>query len=357
MRIKKIKVSNVLNFYGNIELNLSKYNVFIGKNGTGKSNLAKTIFQHASNLANTVPPPLIPFRGNRTTESRIEMSIDFDKFDLESFKSSSSFQSLARSGSLASLPLLVGLLTLDNITITRRIYQKENLFEIEGFPVPTHPHQISIYNQFNLSLSNELRKKATFIPDTRDLPVSFSYDYNFEGNPVTIDNFLTFLTDMKLNHRESYDKLVEMYRRIIPYVKDLNINPIGNVLTLVEEVDEFKIPTLSISKGTRELIVILAVLALCSNGTSVFIEEPEIHLHPSAITELKKVIQETAKSKDLQITITTHSPSFLSGLEPELDKDVQVYLFKRERNGESTIEHIIEDRDFDKAHNSLDVDN
>ena len=348
-------MSNVLNYYGNIGLELSKYNVFIGKNGTGKSNLAKTIFQLVTIPSNIIPP-LTPFRGNQTTESRIEMSIEFDKVDLESFKSSSSFQSLANSRRLASLPLLIGLLELSNINIIRRISQGGTLFEIEGFPIPSDHLQIDIYNQFNLSLSNELRKKATFIPDTRDLPVSFSYDRNFEGNPVTINNFLTFLTDMKLNHRESYDKLVEMYRRIVPYVKDLNINPAGNVLTLVEEVDEFKIPTLSMSKGTRELIVVLAVLALCSNGTSVFIEEPEIHLHPRAIVELKKVIQETAKSKDLQITITTHSPIFLSGLEPELDKDVQVYLFSREKNGESTVEHIITDSDFDNAQNSLEVD-
>ena len=355
MRIKKIKVTNVLNFQGRIELNLSKFNIFIGKNGTGKSNLAKTIFQLASNPMNMMPP-LIPFRGNQTAESRIEIYIDFDKFDLDSFISSTSYQSLYNNGNLALIPLLVGMLQSSNITIMRVRSQRENIFKIENFAAPVDPLQINTYNQFNLSLSNELKKKVTLIPDTRDLPVSFVYDGNFEANPVTINNFPTFLTDMKLNHREAYDKLVEMYRRIIPYVKDLNINPAGNVLTLVEEVDEFKIPTLSISKGTRELIVVLAVLALCPNGTSVFIEEPEIHLHPSAIRELRDVIKETAESKNLQITITTHNPSFLDNLEPELDKDVQIYLFNRETNGESTLEHIITDSDFEKAYNSLNYD-
>ena len=66
------------------------------------------------------------------------------------------------------------------------------------------------------------------------MPVSFIYDNNFENNPLTIDNFPTFLTDMKLNRRQSYDKLVEMYKRIIPYVKDLNINPTSNQLSLVD---------------------------------------------------------------------------------------------------------------------------
>ena len=98
------------------------------------------------------------------------------------------------------------------------------------------------------------------------------------------------------------------------------------------------------------------MLALCPNGTSVFIEEPEIHLHPSAIRELRDVIKETAESKNLQITITTHNPSFLDNLEPELDKDVQIYLFNRETNGESTLEHIITDSDFEKAYNSLNYD-
>ena len=298
-------MSNVLNFYGNIELELSKYNIFIGKNGTGKSNMAKTIFQLASTPTNVGASPLIPFRGNRTAESSMEMSIDVDEFDLSSLKASTGFQSLYNSGNLASLPSLVDVLKLSHITIVRERSRWENIFKIEGVSVPPmrSPEQ-NIYSQFNISFSNELRKKATIIPDTRDLPASFIYDINFEGNPVTIDNFPTFLTDMKLNRRQSYDKLVEMYKRIIPYVKDLNINPTRNELTLVEEVDEFKIPTLSISKGTRELIVVLAVLALCSNGTSVFIEEPEIHLHPSAIRELRDVIRETAKSKGSSLRIT-----------------------------------------------------
>ena len=346
-------MSNILNFYANIELNLSNYNIFIGQNGTGKSNLAKTIFQIASTPANAGAVPLIPFRGNRTAESSIEMSIDLDEFDLNSLKTRTDIQFLYKSGELAKLLSLNNLLKLSNITIVRENALRSNLFRIEGLPAPVGPPQKSIYDRFNYFLSDELRKKATFIPDTRDMPVSFIYDNNFENNPLTIDNFPTFLTDMKLNRRQSYDKLVEMYKRIIPYVKDLNINPTSNQLSLVEEVDEFKIPTFSISKGTRELVVVLSVLALCSNGTSVFIEEPEIHLHPSAIGKLRDVIRETAKSKNLQITITTHSSSFLSGLEPELDKDVQIYLFNREMNGESTVKHITTDSDFEKCYNSL----
>lgn len=345
-------MSNVLNFQGNIELTLSKYNIFIGKNGTGKSNLAKTIFQLASEQMNSWSA-LIPFRGNHTTKSLIEVFIDFDRADLDSFKSNTSFQSLYNSGIITSLPQLLTVLRQDHITVVKGKSQRGKTLMIESLPEAEGNNQENIYGQFKQILSEELWKKATFIPDTRDLPGSFNYDRNFEKNPVTIGNFLTFLTDMKLNRRASYDQLVEMYRRIIPYVKDLNINPAGNELTVVEEVDEFKIQTSSISKGTRELIVVLALLALCSNGTSVFIEEPEIHLHPSAIIEFMNVIKETAESKNLQITITTHSPSFLNNLEPELNKDVQVYLFNRETNGETTVKPIISDNEFEEAYNSL----
>lgn len=342
-----------MNFHGTAELVLSNYNIFIGKNGTGKSNMAKAIYRLSSELISQQFSPLIPFRGDQETESSIEVVVDFDKSDLDSLRSSPNFKSLYSSNNFTSIPLIVNFSKLDGLTIERRKIRKQNLLKIRNFPEPTNSQQQIQYNTLGQYIAVELRKKTIFIPDTRDLPNSFNFDRTFKDNPITMSNFLTFLTDMKLNHRESYDQLVEMYKRTVPYVKDLNIDPANNELALVEDVDEFRIPTSEISKGTRELIVVLTALAISPKGSSIFLEEPEIHLHPTAIKELISIIRERVKSKDLQVTITTHSRHFLTGLEPALDKEVKVYLFNREPNGESTIKPIITDSDFKEAIDSI----
>jgi len=93
--------------------------------------------------------------------------------------------------------------------------------------------------------------------------------------------------------------------------------------------------------GVNQTIYML--IKLLKKSTSLaFIEEPEIHLHPSAQLKLVDVFTEIVLKENKQIFITTHSENIVSSVlskiaSQELSKnDVQFYLSKTE-NGETKI--------------------
>ena len=93
--------------------------------------------------------------------------------------------------------------------------------------------------------------------------------------------------------------------------------------------------------GVNQTVYMLAKL-LKKSTSLAFIEEPEIHLHPTAQAKLVDAFTEIIQKEDKQIFLTTHSENIVSSVlakiaAGELDKnDVQFYLAKFE-DGETKI--------------------
>ena len=92
--------------------------------------------------------------------------------------------------------------------------------------------------------------------------------------------------------------------------------------------------------GANALIQLLHQLITAAQGSTVLIEEPEIHLHPKAQAELAEVLAETAKAEDKQIIMTTHSEYVAGRLltlvaEGKLTTDeLAIYSFDKDKKGE-----------------------
>jgi AAA15 family ATPase/GTPase len=93
--------------------------------------------------------------------------------------------------------------------------------------------------------------------------------------------------------------------------------------------------------GVNQTVYMLAKL-LKQSTSLAFIEEPEIHLHPSAQAKLVNVFTEIIQTEGKQIFLSTHSENIVSTVlakiaKGELNKeDVQFYLAKYE-DGETKI--------------------
>ena len=117
-------------------------------------------------------------------------------------------------------------------------------------------------------------------------------------------------------------------------VKPVAVAPGGNV-NLVSE-----------GFGTNALIGLLLQVSRTSEGASVLIEEPEIHLHPKAQAELAEVLSEEATENGKQMIMATHSEHILSRLltlvaENKLSKDdLAVYSFEKDDDGTCTASEI-----------------
>ena len=127
-----------------------------------------------------------------------------------------------------------------------------------------------------------------------------------EGN--NLGSFLYFLKDI---YPESYRRIVENVRIVMPQFGDFYLEPVNNYVTLnwidssgsdnVFTVDQF-------SDGTIRFIA-LATLLLQPSKTMpsvIVIDEPELGLHPYAIDQLSAMIKDA--SLHSQLIIATQSP-------------------------------------------------
>ena len=92
--------------------------------------------------------------------------------------------------------------------------------------------------------------------------------------------------------------------------------------------------------------VLIAGLASCLGGGLLLIENPEIHLHPSAQADILDFLSMIAVSGP-EVMVETHSDHLFNGVRRLLcggalaEKDVSVFNFRRADNGTSVITSII----------------
>jgi len=101
--------------------------------------------------------------------------------------------------------------------------------------------------------------------------------------------------------------------------------------------------------GLNQLILLLATLTEAPKNAIIGIEEPELHLHPSAQSKLAKILMGIAKSHSKQIIFTTHSEHMLYPFLAEVTKgksgllskdEIAIYYITQNDSGLSTIEHL-----------------
>lgn len=100
---------------------------------------------------------------------------------------------------------------------------------------------------------------------------------------------------------------------LLPYIKDINVFDLennGKIFRLLENYNSEDIISPFVSDGTVNIIALISALYF-GKGNTLFIEEPERHMHPSLFISLISMMKEVS-SKNKQIIITTHSPELLN---------------------------------------------
>jgi predicted ATPase len=107
-------------------------------------------------------------------------------------------------------------------------------------------------------------------------------------------------------------RLLELIGTFIEGVTDVDVQIEGGTAQLVLEEGSFSIPATRLSDGTLRFLSLLAVLLNPTPPPLVCIEEPELGLHPDAITILGDLLIEA--SNKMQLIVTTHSDVLLDAM-------------------------------------------
>lgn len=135
-------------------------------------------------------------------------------------------------------------------------------------------------------------------------------------------NLAAFLYYLKLMHEESYSLIRRTVQRVAPFFDDFILEPqkLSPDKILMEwrhKDSEQYFSASSLSDGTLRFIA-LATLFLQPEHyrpSVILVDEPELGLHPMAITLLASLIR--AASEKTQVIVSTQSPLLLDHFEPE----------------------------------------
>ncbi|MCY3907313.1 MAG: AAA family ATPase [Anaerolineaceae bacterium] len=102
--------------------------------------------------------------------------------------------------------------------------------------------------------------------------------------------------------------------------------------------------------GVSQILPVIVALIAAQPGQLVYIEQPEMHLHPKAQVALASVLADAAK-RGVRVVVETHSALLLQGVQTliALDKldneDVMLHWFERDDEGYSKVDSVKPDVD------------
>lgn len=118
----------------------------------------------------------------------------------------------------------------------------------------------------------------------------------------------------------------------------------------IEAFRKYKVNLINEGFGTNQLVHLFAQIAKAPSSSLIGIEEPEVHLHPKAQSELAKVLAEIAKEERKNLILTTHSEHILYRLLIEIAKgtlkpeDLAIYHFKLSSKGITQVQRLKPDK-------------
>ena len=133
-------------------------------------------------------------------------------------------------------------------------------------------------------------------------------------------NLAAFLYRLQERHFQNYKLIRGAVRRIFPRFKDFALrpnplNPDKIRLEWQEYVSDYRFGPHQLSDGTLRFMSLATLLLQPHLPSTILIDEPELGLHPSALTILAGLVR--SASNDTQLILTTQSVSFLNEFEPE----------------------------------------
>jgi predicted ATPase len=152
------------------------------------------------------------------------------------------------------------------------------------------------------------------------------------------ENLAAFLLMLRERHQRTYEKIRDAVRLAAPFFDDFRFDPkpSDGDLTLqlewTQKGSDYPFHVSQISDGMLRFIALTTVLLQPNPPTTILLDEPELGLHPYALTLLAALLKKAATRA--QVIVSTQSASLLDHLEAE-----DVIVVERE-DGASTFKRL-----------------
>ena len=280
-----------------VSLKLGSINILLGANGAGKSNII-SFFR------------MLSYMMSRSFEMYVEMAGTANSllhFGAKKTPAMSAELKFADENSVDTYQFTLSKASPDRLIITEEKISWLREGEDKPFQLIFEPN----FKESSLVDSNNRTAKAIY------KMLSFCKVYQFHDSsdegplrqtcPVETSNYLqshgnnlpSFLLFLKNFNRDSYRRIVNYVSDVIPQFQDFYLEPVGNNISLRwkdKSANDYIFNSYQLSDGSIRFIA-LATLLLQPAETMpsvIIIDEPELGLHPYAISQLSEMIKEAS---------------------------------------------------------------
>ena len=383
--VENIRIRNYKSIV-DLTLDLGRFNVIIGTNGCGKSNILEAITMASAASQDKLDAESLKNRGIRETEPQFMMNA-FD--DIEQDCNSSVIQIDIRSSeNPEGTSAIIGYSNQErkwknNGDISDEAYgvtiSKEVLEILKGFIEKSKENESTTFDkEFNDFLSNNRYKNwLAFVRKEKNATkeeIEKTLGKSFLEAP-TYANYISFRPVEKVlrdfNDYTTYP-LGNKGEGLFQYLKELSKNESNNGLfeeinkglKILDWFDGFNIPDgllsneykLSIGdkflkdslhyfdqRSTNEgfLYLLFFLTLFNSKDTPQFfaVDNIETSFNPGLCQSLTKYLVKTTKENDKQVILTTHNPFVLDGMDLS-DDEVRLFVCRRDIDGHTKIERV-----------------
>lgn len=156
------------------------------------------------------------------------------------------------------------------------------------------------------------------------------------------ENLAAFLYRVQQTHRNHYEKIRDVVRLATPFFDDFKLRPVPTnpdsiQLEWLQTRSDYPFRASQLSDGTLRFICLATALLQPNLPNTVLFDEPELGLHPYALTLLSSLFQQATRPYGFptnQIIVSTQSALLLNDFSPE-----DVVIVERS-NGESTFRRL-----------------
>ena len=280
-----------------VTLELGNVNILLGANGAGKSNII-SFFR------------MLSYMMSRSFEMYVEMAGTANSllyFGAKMTPAMSAQLKFADENSVDTYQFTLSKASPDRLIITEENISWLRKGEDKPFQLVLKPNfkESSLVDNAN-KVAKAVYKMLSFCkvyqfhdssengPLRQPCPVETSNYLQSHGN-----NLPSFLLFLKNYYEESYKKIVDYVRDVIPQFQDFYLEPVGNNISLRwkdNSATDYVFNSYQLSDGSIRFIA-LATLLLQPAETMpsvIIIDEPELGLHPYAISQLSEMIKEAS---------------------------------------------------------------
>lgn len=156
-------------------------------------------------------------------------------------------------------------------------------------------------------------------------------------------NIAPYLLQLRTKHPDVYSEIINSVRLVMPFFDDflLDMVEFGEKqkvnLSWKQKGSDYPMQPYHLSDGSLRFICLSTALLQPKPPSTIIIDEPELGLHPAAISILAELIQNA--SKRTQVIVATQSPALIDNF------GVEDIVVVNRKEGTSTFERL-EEKDF-----------